>query len=323
MTATNIRVLGTDVSKWQDSNYTPGKKIDFDKMKSQGVKFVFIKACQNLTKDEDFDDYWKASKDSGLMRGAYSFYEYRPAFQKSPKDQADFFLDVMSGDFGELGLALDYEKPNSTWPPLPAVNVSLSNIFTFMYTVEQQTKEDTIFYSNLDFIKNYLGYNKIPLWLAQKPLWLAMYPFAIFDFFPPLNFLLPNFPWKIKFWQFTDRLNGNKYGAESSQIDGNFWLGTEEELNSFRNRDSIVYLPVITNPPEEEEVKKIKVVANSLRIRTSPAVNSSNFTGKYLYLGDEPENLEETTDGINTWVRIGWKQWAAKKYGGITYMIDV
>lgn len=311
------KVLGLDLSLWQDDNST-SIKTNFIKAKQLGVEFVIIKASQNDYEDQDFRDNWNAAGDAGLLRGAYHFYDYRPGIEKPLYVQANTFLEATKGDFGELGLACDYERPNSTWPLLPPRSKSLDTIYKFMEIVEAETKEDTISYHNLDFVKNHIGYSNIPTWLKQKPLWLARYPYVLFDFLPTTLYLPSGLPWKVYFWQFTDRLDGIKYGAESKQIDGNYWLGTLEALKSFRNRSNVVVPdpvippvvedPIIVNPEPVFQSYLVKVIAPiGLNVREGTGTNFKKVSA--LRFGETVTILEEC-DGwgrtSNGWISLVW-----------------
>lgn len=71
--------------------------------------------------------------------------------------------------------------------------------------------------------------------------------------------------------------------------------------------------PVVENKSE----KKIEVLVENLRIRSTPeALNDqSNFKGTYVTKGKTYTVLEETTSGGYTWYRIGDDQWVAGKEG--------
>lgn len=74
-------------------------------------------------------------------------------------------------------------------------------------------------------------------------------------------------------------------------------------------------------PPPVAKYPKVKVL-RGLNVRKTPSISGIITDG--LVAGDTPEKLEEKVISANeVWVRIGWKQWSAKKYAGITYMEDV
>ena len=122
-------ILGLDVSVWQDANTTP-QKINFQKMAAEGVGFVYIRGAFGVTVDEDFADNWRAAKVTGLLRGVYFFFDYRPG-APSAATQIAFWMQLIRDDPGELPPALDFEQPNSNWPEPPARAVCLDVIWQF------------------------------------------------------------------------------------------------------------------------------------------------------------------------------------------------
>ena len=90
---------------WQDNNATP-QKIDWKKARDVGNDFVFIRAAYASREDEDFKYNWEGSK-TIPFRGAYQFYDYRI----DAKKQADYFVTLMAGDWGELPPVIDVEEP--------------------------------------------------------------------------------------------------------------------------------------------------------------------------------------------------------------------
>ena len=96
--------IGPDISLYDDNVETP-TRIDFAKMRNV-ADFVIVRAGQNLWADRDFVYNWAAAKNAGLPRGSYWFYDSRA----DPKRQAEMWVDLMDGDFGELPLFADFEE---------------------------------------------------------------------------------------------------------------------------------------------------------------------------------------------------------------------
>ena len=67
--------------------------------------FAIIRAGQNLWPDRDFKLNWREAKLAGLPRGSYWFYDSRV----DPKKQAELWISLFNGDFGELPLFADFE----------------------------------------------------------------------------------------------------------------------------------------------------------------------------------------------------------------------
>jgi len=97
-------IVGPDVSFYQDD---PGtlQEINFERM-NNSADFVIIRVGQNLWVDPDFKNNWRRAKEAGLPRGSYWFYDSRA----DPRQQAELWINLLSGDLGELPLFLDLEE---------------------------------------------------------------------------------------------------------------------------------------------------------------------------------------------------------------------
>jgi len=215
-------IPGFDISHYQDLNTTT-RKVDFSLAIEQGAKFVIVRTSGNVTKDEDFDDYWRDASGK-LLRGSYHFFEYRNGIMKSVVEQVEAYKKFLGDDIGELPQAMDFERPNNQWPELPNRDVCLSWIYDFIRRLKKP-----LLYTNLDTILHKLW--PIPDWLKEIPLWVAQY-----------GVLKPrNDGWNTwTFWQFTSTGNGPKWGAESLGVDLDYFNGTEADLMALAGK------PVVT-----------------------------------------------------------------------------
>jgi lysozyme len=88
------------------------EKVDFVKVKADGIVGVIHKATQGLTYvDKTYTARQRVASEVGLLWGAYHF-----GVAGDGSDQAQFFLDTIQPD-GEILLVLDYE-PNLTGPTM-------------------------------------------------------------------------------------------------------------------------------------------------------------------------------------------------------------
>lgn len=215
----NMVVTGIDASHWQGM-------IDWEKAAAGGMRFAFIKCCQNRITDRNFVDNWVGAKNAGLLRGAYCFGDYR----NSAKPQADYFCQqLIQHGKGELPPALDIEQFGGH--PLPSRLALLGWIEDFMFAVYTALGVRALFYTNPATIK-YLS--PIPTDLLAHDLWVAHY-------LNPASISIgwqPTFkPWGTwTFWQYTNRLDGAKYGVKSKQVDGDFWNGDYTTLLAYSAR---------------------------------------------------------------------------------------
>lgn len=209
---TDARTLGTDISVWQDDNST-AQQIDFAKMASAGAKFTFVKASQADWIDPDLVYNWQEAK-YFMLRSAYHFLDWTT----DPLIQARRFYNTVKLDIGELPPMADYEC--RTNPPTPAV--AISNLDKFCLEVEQLFAKTPIIYTSPSYWHDYGSsdpkWARYPLYIAH---WLALTP------------TIPA-PWTAAtFWQWTNKGDGPKFGAESLQIDLDYFMGTEDELYTF------------------------------------------------------------------------------------------
>ncbi len=214
---------GIDVSSWQDNNATP-QKIDWKKARDVGNDFVFIRAAYASREDEDFKYNWQGSK-TIPFRGAYQFYDYRI----DAKKQADYFVTLMAGDWGELPPVIDVEEPawvyNRTTKkyervPFPSSINWFNEIMEWLGIVEAACGKKPIIYTSQNYIKYGLKMmNHNPL--TKYPLWIAEYRT------PPTG--IPYiYPWETwAFWQWGTPPVGLISGMESKEVDSNFfqWHG--------------------------------------------------------------------------------------------------
>lgn len=283
----NEFTLGCDVSIWQDFNSTP-QQVDFVKMRSAGAEFVFIKASQSTWLDQDFVYNWHAARLAGLARGAYHYLTWdKPAI-----DQARFLAGVLRGDAGELPVVLDYECRKGA----PVLNTALQQVRIFVEAISCLLETPVMIYTS----PSYWGEFGSPraTWAAQYPLWIAHY-----------GVTKPKVPapWKAwKFWQYTDRGSGLEFGAESKQIDLNWYCGTlsqfEEEFGGS---------PPSPDPiPDPNPTRMVTITAVlGLRVREEPNTSSRILKtlryGEKVLIFDQPGTWLKLADRPG-WIHSGW-----------------
>lgn len=219
-------IKGFDVSSWQNDPKTP-QKIDWSKAKGQESKFCFIRAAYAEVEDVDLDYNWQGSK--GLLRGAYQFYDYRYAADK----QANKFIEIIGGDWGELPPVIDVEQPvefkknevgvwKATPVPFPPSDAWKSAILNWISIIQKASGKTPIIYTNQNCIRYGLKMTAASP-LVQYPLWVAAYQV------PPVS---PAFwPWPTwTFWQWGTPPVGLQYGMESRDLDCNLFNGDYDAL---------------------------------------------------------------------------------------------
>ncbi len=199
-----MAVLVPDVSFWQDDNAT-ARKIDFSRMVLKDAGGVIIRAGQNAWPDPDFTDYWLASKQSGLPRGSYFFYDSRA----NPVTQAELYLRQLGGDFGELPMFVDLED---------SYHGGYDGFYywqTFIERLRESNHDHEVgIYTRASWLDLYNLTSAQIQYLRQFCLWIAHYTTS-------LTPLVPR-GWGQNEWtlhQYTDREDGYAWGVESRQID--------------------------------------------------------------------------------------------------------
>jgi len=245
-------VIVPDVSFYQDDNST-AQMINFAKMKSAGAPGVIIRAGQNSWIDTDFAANWKAAKAAGLLRGAYWFYDSR----YPPLQQAKLFTDAVKDDPAEMELWCDYEESYG------GVFAGWRHFAVFVAEVMRlQPGAKVGIYTGFYYWKNHRP-NAVTdaasmAWFAKLPLWLAWYADSSVVEIP--------YPWAgALYWQYTDKGDGLKYGAESLNIDMNYYNGTIADFNARYNNIVIPEPEPIPAPiPVPVAVTKLYVVKDDI-----------------------------------------------------------
>ena len=156
---TQYAIHGIDVSKYQ-------QRIDWQDVKSMRVsdiqiQFSFIKATEGLDDvDRQFRRNWAEAAAAGVHRGAYHyFYPHR-----SPKIQAEHFLETVPLDAGDLPPVLDVEETFGLTKP-----VLQQRVAEWLKQVQDRLQIKPILYTNADFYEKYLAgrFDSFPLWVAH------------------------------------------------------------------------------------------------------------------------------------------------------------
>ena len=230
-------ITGFDVSSWQDNNNT-APQIDWVKAGQHDAKFCYIRAAYSTVIDEDFRYNWGNSKGNIPYRGAYQFYDYRYPADK----QANKFIEIMAGDWGELPPVIDVEQPiaynkvTKKYEPVdfPPPNDYQTAVKNWLAIVEKACGRKPVIYTGQNIIR--YGLRVLPNSpLTKYPLWIASYQT------PPVKpYYAPWTDWV--FWQWGTPVVGIQMGMESKELDSNYFNGDEPALRRFAGLDA---LPVV------------------------------------------------------------------------------
>ena len=186
-------------------------------LRAAGVAFGFAGATHGLAKIGSFGANFAAMKECGLARGAYHFLTDRA----DGATQARAFLEQVGADAGELGPAVDIEKPpriaRATAASALRATSGSSSARSFIGDVESRTGRKPIVYVVEPFFNQCLcGTPRF----REHPLWLAGYP----KFDMPARIAIGG--WTR--WAIYQHAGNVKVGA--SVVDLDVFDGTRDEL---------------------------------------------------------------------------------------------
>lgn len=215
-----IMIKGLDISHLNDH-------IDVPNMPAKGFGFAWFKATQGLTyQDPTFNAYWqsaKAIRGDKFAVGCYHFFDPRV----DPIAQAKNFLS-RGVDFtlpGVLPPCVDLEDLVGKDEADTAVQnkwvannwqLALSRLQDFLNYVKTATGRDCIIYTYNNYPKEYFHGHGFP----NNGMWLSSLQATC-----PNRYDTGKQP---EFWQYTYRYN-------NSDLDGDYFTGTQEQLNNLAN----------------------------------------------------------------------------------------
>jgi lysozyme len=149
---------GIDISHYEGD-------IDWSKVKTDGLSFVYIKATEGGDGlDDKFAANWKGAEGAGLARGAYHFYN----FCKNGEVQAANFLKTVPVEAGALPMTIDLEQ-SADCKTMPAKAAFRKDLAVFVAKVQAAYGHSPILYVNYSIYDAYFnGENDAyRLWIAD------------------------------------------------------------------------------------------------------------------------------------------------------------
>ena len=152
------QVRGIDISHYEGD-------IDWSKVKTDGLSFVYIKATEGGDGlDDKFAANWKGAEGAGLARGAYHFYN----FCKDGAVQAANFMKTVPVEAGALPMTIDLEE-SADCKTMPAKAAFRKDLADFVAKVQAAYGHQPILYVNYSIYDAYFnGENDTyRLWIAD------------------------------------------------------------------------------------------------------------------------------------------------------------
>ena len=154
-------IHGIDISHHQGE--IKWKKLAGAKINNNPVTFIIIKATQGVGfVDENFKDNFHNAREYGFIRGAYHYWSNIT----SPEQQAEFYIDKVKLEKGDLAPVLDVED----FPKNADIVTFQENVLRWLNIVEEEYGVTPIIYTGYKFKVDYLNspiFNRYPFWMAH------------------------------------------------------------------------------------------------------------------------------------------------------------
>jgi lysozyme len=228
--------FGIDTSHWDG-------KVNWQTAKQAGVSFGIFKLT-DFYKDQPigFEDTqagnsWLGLRDNGLVSGAYCWLQPK----QDPVLQARYYLNALAEYPTDMPPILDFEDRNvNTW------NDMLWRGQRWLEYVEAETGKVPMVYTSSGYIGNFDKAKRS--FLGRYPLWLAQYTWMQL----PPSVPSPWTSWVL--WQYSDKVDGKYYGAQSAGVDGNYFAGDSYAMRKYFGLDDVV---VPDEPSDAEKLARL------------------------------------------------------------------
>ena len=221
--------FGIDVSGNQALRTADGKvvleHINWDQALAQTipgkVRFVAMRAGISWGYvDPTFAYNWAALRKRGIFRAAYHvFYP-----NEDPVRQAEHFVNLMGGDFGEFGPVADIELHAGAHACPP--KRYMERLKVYLDALYGLTGRRLVIYSRASFMDTYVtGFQNPPDWYNGFDWWLAHYLLSGSEHPGPVAIPRGVDRERVIMHQTSDRGDGLRFGMHSKQLDYNRWIG--------------------------------------------------------------------------------------------------
>jgi len=299
------QVNGVDISVWQGD-------IDFSALKEL-AQFVLIRyGIGNASIDSKAAQNVAGAQSVNMPYGGYWYLKPAHAWDKHAEAFANAVLTFGSqiyatSDFEENGGKNKSDLDN--W-----LQKYDNKLFTLLSNAGFISKsKELMWYSSKNIVDNYLP--KPNGWMRHHSLDIAHWTTASSPLLP-YEFTVAGILEAM--WQHAV-VNSTGYGVESAKIDLQRFRGN---ANDFLLLFGVPPLIILPSPLPGEEYMKLKCDTGVLNVRKDHTTTST-VVEKLVY-GTVVEQLDEYVVSSDTvWVRIGYKQWCAKKYNGNIYLVPL
>ena len=267
-------ILGNDISSNQGA-------VDFNKMKSAGCQFVYMRVGIGFTKDKRVDEYRRQATEAGLLWGLY----WLPWPTTSSQALLNAYFDMVADNWGDLPPALDVET----------AGLGLGIFKMWCDQVIAKTGKKPVIYTRASHFNQYADSKNLKKWFGENTdLWAAHYTLSPAK--PPLipvgwnNYLIHQY-------SADENSLGSKYGVSSRAIDIDYFNGDALDFAAWTGAGEVVEPPTTA--------AHVKVIANFLRFRPLPLYEQVKtlIVEKGQVLEIAGETIYDTVSGI-TWLPV-------------------
>ena len=268
-------IKGNDVSHHN-------RRIDWNRAKSQGIKFSFIRSNFGYNEDREFNRNWAGAKAAGIPRGAYGW----PLHGMNQEEIARRFVNRWIHDPGEIKPVADFESTKYHG------NTTFEELKRFLNEVERLSGIRPIIYTSQGYWNGRPNHTN-QLWALNYELWVANYTLASQ---PRMPSVWANDGVPYTFWQYTSKADCRAYGGDSTYMDLNWFNGDSAAFNKYIKGGTV-------QPPVMEDVL---ILVDQLWGRSEPVFESrthSVIVRKGELYDKAGEKVFEAASGI-TWQPI-------------------
>lgn len=204
-------IIGADLSEFN-------KNVDFQKLKDQGIEFIFIRLGWRgylepiLHLDDKFEEYYKQAKELDIKLGVYFFSQ--AISEDEAIEEANFVIDTLKDKEINFYVAYDLESIEDSRARTNSLSKEerSNNAIAFAETIKENGYEPII-YANFDWMNNYYD-SRVK---ENYPIWFAQYNY------------MPRYNGEFIIWQY-----GSGFlidGVSLNGVDLNMMVERKEETN--------------------------------------------------------------------------------------------